>query len=197
MNIHLSMSILTKIFFQFVVWVRWVYAQNTLKNSQTSSFYVRLDLSCWCLFHQLAFHQSLWVEASRFPEACVSERPTFLISWFSMMPLHGLFPFVQDQKRPFELVEDHRATLGWNWVKVPRLRITLGFPKHANKRRSSVRPCIPECYFWSFRGLSCLCEQFSFPSSLTTFTTHSTGRDWFVLVAQTLSAKIRFCVADK
>ena len=26
------------------------------------------------------------MEASRFPKACVSERPTFLISWFSMMP---------------------------------------------------------------------------------------------------------------
>ena len=62
-----------------------------LTNSQTSLFHVRLDLSCWYLFHQLAFHQSLWVQASRFPEACVSERPTFLISWFSMMRLYGLF----------------------------------------------------------------------------------------------------------
>ena len=94
-----------------------------------------------------------------------------------------IFPIVQDQRRPFELVEDHCATLWWNWVKVPRLRTTLGFPKHAYKRRSSVRPCIPECYFWSFRGLSCLCEQFSFPSSLTPFTTHSSGRDWYVMVA--------------
>ena len=78
-----------------------------LENSQTSSFHVRLDLSCWYLFHQLAFHQSLWVEASRFPEACVLEWPTFLISWFSMMPLYGNFPIVYDQYRPFQLLEDH------------------------------------------------------------------------------------------
>ena len=67
------------------------------KIHRLSSFHVRFNLSCWYLFHQLAFHQSLVVEASRFPEACVTERPTFLISWFSMMPLYGLFPIVQDQ----------------------------------------------------------------------------------------------------
>ena len=78
---------LTKIL-QFVALVR------NPKNSQTSSFHVRLDPSYQYLFHQLALHQSLWVEASRFPEACVPERPTFLISWFSMMPLYGSFPIV-------------------------------------------------------------------------------------------------------
>ena len=62
-----------------------------LNKTHTSSFHVRLDLSCWYLFHQLAFHQLLWVEASRFPEACVSEWPTLLISWFSMLPSYGLF----------------------------------------------------------------------------------------------------------
>ena len=48
------------------------------------------------------------------------------------------------------------ATLRWNWVKVPRLQILLGFPRHAYKRRSSCDPCFSECYFWSFGGLSCL-----------------------------------------
>ena len=30
------------------------------------------------------------------------------------------------------------------------------FPEACLKRRSSVSPCTSECYFWSFRGLSCL-----------------------------------------
>ena len=89
-NIHHSMTILTKnSSIRRLVSVS--VCTETLTNSQTSLFHVRLDLSCWYLFHQLAFHQSLWVQASRFPEACVSERPTFLISWFSMMRLYGLF----------------------------------------------------------------------------------------------------------
>ena len=45
---------------------------RTPEKNQSSSFHVRLDLSCWYLFHQLAFHQSLWNGESRFPEACVS-----------------------------------------------------------------------------------------------------------------------------
>ena len=67
MNIHHFMAILTK-------------KKSSIRLGSvsvcTEPFHVRLDLSCWYLFQQLAFHQSL------------SERPTFLISWFSMMPLY-------------------------------------------------------------------------------------------------------------
>ena len=86
-NIHHSKTILTKKI-QFVVRVR-----NPLKILR-----LQHSMSILIFLHQLAFHQSLWVEASRFPEACVSERQTFLISWFAMMPLYGPFPLVQDQK---------------------------------------------------------------------------------------------------
>ena len=41
------------------------------------------------------------------------------------------------------------------------------------------------------------CKQFSSQFSLTTFTTHSSSVDWFIMMASTLSAKVRFCVADK
>ena len=88
-NIHHSMTISTK-----KIYSLRRLGSEPCKNAQTSSFHVSLDLSWWYVFHQLAFHQSLWVEASRFPEACVSERPTFLISWFSMLPLYRLFPTV-------------------------------------------------------------------------------------------------------
>ena len=94
-----------------IYWIRRLGSVSActepLKISQTSSSHVRLALSCWYLFHQLAFHQSVWVQPSRFPEACVSERPTFLISWFSMMPSCGLFPIVWEQYRTLELLEDH------------------------------------------------------------------------------------------
>ena len=69
-------------------WPSWPKTKSSIRRLVSEPFKVRLDLSCWYLCHQLAFHQSLWVEASRFPEACVSESPTFLISWFSAMPLY-------------------------------------------------------------------------------------------------------------
>ena len=53
-NTHHSMTILTKKNSS----IRRL-GSEPLKNSQASSFHVRLDLSCWYLFHQLAFHQSL------------------------------------------------------------------------------------------------------------------------------------------
>ena len=107
MNIHHSMTILTKKILQFVIWVRWVQEQNPFKILRLHrSMSVLIFLAGTCS-HQLAFHQLSRVGASRFPEACVSGRPTFLISWFSMMPLCGLFPIVQDQWMPFELLEDH------------------------------------------------------------------------------------------
>ena len=54
------------------------------------SMYVLIFLAGTCSI-SLAFHQPLWVEASRFPKACVSERQAFLISWFSMMTLYRFF----------------------------------------------------------------------------------------------------------
>ena len=83
-----------------------IHVQNLFQNSQTSSFHVRFILSCWYLSHQLPFLQSLWVEASRFPEACVSDRPTFLISWFPMMLFYGSFPIVRTQ-RAVNLLDDY------------------------------------------------------------------------------------------
>ena len=79
----------------------------------------------------------------------------------------------------FEILVQPIATLWWNWVKVPRLQITLGL-----KRRNS---CALQ-YFGvlrlvlSRRKLSC--EQFSSPFYWTTFTTHScsveTGKWWWL-----------------
>ena len=107
---------------QFVVWVR-----NPLKNSQTSSFHVRLDLSCWYLFHQLALHQSLWVEASPFPEACVSERPTFLISWFSMMSFVWIPSNWKINIGHFELLEDHHDIQFVDFDQLPQFMQVLPF----------------------------------------------------------------------
>ena len=53
-------------------------------------------------------------------------------------------------------------------------------PEACLQRRSSVSQCISECYFRSFQGLSCLCEQCS--SFFDNFTTHSSGRDWYVMM---------------
>ena len=92
-NIHHSMTILTqKIFNSSSGFGECMY--RTPQKFSNIIVHVRLALSCWYLFHQLAFRQSVWVEASRFPEACVSERPTVLICGFSMMPLYGPFPIV-------------------------------------------------------------------------------------------------------
>ena len=124
------------------------------KSSQTSSFHVRLDLSCWYLFHQLAFHQSLILEASRFLEACVSERPTFLIPWFSMMPLYlwilicisscWSFWWTLWQWNDASASAEHHTWIFNSLhvllvlvtprpakVKVPRLQLTLGLQRHA------------------------------------------------------------------
>ena len=68
------------------------------------------------------------------------------------------------------------ATLWWNWVKVPRLQITLGFPRHAWDVRILVPSSISECYMWSFRHVSCLANNFLL-FSLTTFTTHSSSAE--------------------
>ena len=67
------------------------------------------------------------------------------------------------------------AALSCNWVKVPRLQITLGFPRHAWNVGILVSSSISECYTKSFRGVSCLANNFSSPFSLTTFTTHSSS----------------------
>ena len=115
-----------------------MYRTPFKKNSQTSSFHVRLDPSCWYLFHQLALHQSLWVG--------------------------GL----------------------------------LGFPRHM---LTNVGILVTTTYFvvlllvLSRRKLSC--EQFSSFFSLTSCTTHSSSIDWYIVMAKTLSAKIRFSVADQ
>ena len=45
--------------------------------------------------------------------------------------------------------------------------------------------------------LSFFCEQFSSLFSLTSFATHSSSVDWYIMVAWTLSAKILYCVSDK
>ena len=39
-------------------------------------------------------------------------------------------------------------------------KCTFVFPRHANKRRSSYDPCVSECYFWSFRDVCCLANNF-------------------------------------
>ena len=77
----------------------------------------------------------------------------------------------------------------------------LGFPRIAQHVGSLMRPnsCALICFgvlllvlsrhkFLSF-------EQFSSPLLLTIFTTHSFSIDWYVMMAQTLSAKNRSCVA--
>ena len=53
------MTILTKKIFNSSSGFGECTNRTLYKNSQTSSIHVRLDLSCWYLFHQLAFHQSL------------------------------------------------------------------------------------------------------------------------------------------
>ena len=158
------------------------------------------------------------------------------------MPLYGLFPTVQDQYRPLELLEDHREIVSsWNnflnsglvnslamtwcvcdgWASCLRIifnfyyvllvlvnsrpancdsLIELGqsststnysrFPEACLKRRDS---CVLK-YFGLLhlvlprRKLSC--EQLSFPSSLTTFTTHSFGRDWYIMMAWTCCGQV-------
>ena len=36
----------------------------------------------------------------------------------------------------------------------------LGFPTHAQNVELLVRPYVSECYFWSFRGVSCVANNF-------------------------------------
>ena len=43
------------------------------KNPQTSSCHFHLDFSHQDVVHKFAFHRSLLVNASRFPEACASD----------------------------------------------------------------------------------------------------------------------------
>ena len=97
MNIHHFMTILTKKILQFVVWVRWVYVQNPFQNSQTFIVPCPFLSFLLVLVPSIGFSSIIGSGGFSVSEACVTERPTFLISWFSMMPLYGLFPIVQDQ----------------------------------------------------------------------------------------------------
>ena len=88
-NIHHSMTISTK---------------KKLLNSSSGfgTFFLFSDFIIPCpswsfllvLVPSVGFSSIIVSGRSRFPEACVSEKPTFPISWFSMMPLHGPFPIV-------------------------------------------------------------------------------------------------------
>ena len=86
-NIHHSTTILTKIL-QFVVLVR---------NPKKFSDFI-IPCPSWSfllvLVPPVGFSEYCEWRLLGFPEACVSERPTFLISWFWMMPLYGSFPIV-------------------------------------------------------------------------------------------------------
>ena len=70
--------------------------------------YVLIFLAGTCSISWLFINHCEW-RLLGFPRHA-SETPTILISWFSMMPLCGPFPLVQDQYRPFDLLEDHHDT---------------------------------------------------------------------------------------
>ena len=74
------------------------------------------------------------------------------------------------------------ATLWCNWVKVPFLQFWSRSPKNCTKRpKPSPTPNSSECYFWSFRGISCLANSSTSSLLLTTFTKHSFSIDWYTM----------------
>ena len=138
-----------------IVWVR-----NPLKkNSDIIPF---PSWSFLLVLRPPVFFSSFIVrEASRFPEACVSERPTFLISWFSKMPLYGPFPIVYNQYRPFELLEDHHDV----WF----VDFWYASSIHAN----NAPP-------WSTTAFGCSVSTTSFHAEKPKMTQHSVSFWWFL-----------------
>ena len=91
------------------------------------------------------------------------------------------------------------ATLWWNWVKVPRLQINYTrFPEACLLTSEFCEPCFSECYVWSFQGVSCLLRTILFSIFFDNFYKAFFLRELVhKMMAQTLSAKFRFCVANK
>ena len=86
--------------------------------------------------------------------------------------------------RSFQFLFRPIATLWWIWVRIPRLQFTLGFPRLAQILGARMNPWWSErLLLGRSRGVSCLANNYLLPLSLTTFTTHSLGTDWYVIMA--------------
>ena len=158
---------------QFVVWVRWVYVQHTLEKFQTASFHVR---------HALVDELSgKWNDA-------------YVTAWASCLRILQFFSYtacpckfssgqlqlsdgIGSKFHVYKLLSGSRSLLETSELLCPL--VLRSVPSGAFETWVVLRTIVSSIFFDNF------CNEFF------------QRRDWYMMMAQTMSAKIRFCVADK
>ena len=114
-----------------------------------------------------------------------------LLFWFSMMPLCGILNLSSSSSR-----SSISHCVG-AFVQPPSYSLRV-YTAPSYSLEFQVGICNELLEFWLPATRNCLLHEFSSrPFHSDTFTTHSFSKDWYIMMAWTLSAKIRSCVEDE